>query len=158
MPPPYYLVSTRNHGNGGQWFGFLCGSVIFAVILSIGAAVVAGIAIGIGTSYRGQFVYTQNDVIKTSPHNLVLGAAGAPLSMTLPNDLTQYRGRTYRLYSATAQPHSVTIEVGALSTAWDGAGGNRVATLGGAVGDGLTFYVLDSDKIVVEHAQNVVFS
>ena len=83
-----------------------------------------------------------------------LASAGAPILIVIPSDAGAHRGRTYHLYSTTTQPHVVQIEAG--GALFNGA--TTTATLGGAIGDGLSFVVLAHQLIEVTNERNVFFS
>ena len=76
--------------------------------------------------------------------------------MTLPNDLGHLVGIRFRVWSRTAQPHTIRIAAGGLNPTFDGT--NKLATFGGAIGDGFVFEVIDRNRIVVEPVRNVVFT
>ena len=136
--------------------GCVCATAIVAIIV---AAAALGVAIPALTSF-GKFtsprVHLASAELPPSPFVQFLAATGAPLAMTLPNDLTPYLGKTYRIFSASAQPHTVTISAGTLATTWDGV--NTIATFGGAKGDGFEFTVIAKDLVTVLPPKNVGFS
>ena len=135
--------------------GCLTGTVVFLFVVVAGLAVLSGIALGQALYTSSTAVLTSAGTLPSSPYALRLDGT-TPVAALLPNDLHNYVGRTFYLYSLSAQAHTVTISAGTLTTTWDGS--NTVATFGGAIGDGLAFHVLDRDKIVVVSNTNVVFS
>ena len=74
--------------------------------------------------------------------------------MTLVNDLSPFLNKEYAIYSRTAFAHTITIAAGA--STWNGA--DKIATFGGAIGDGFKFRVLDTNLIAVTSNTNVAFS
>lgn len=140
---------------GMWWQGWAIGTMMFMFLLAVTALGLAiwGIAIANYGLYATNHVASGPILNRPFTHSL---AGAAPLAMTLPNDLSNYIGREFKIYATTAQAHTVTIQPGALTTTWDGA--NTIATFGGAVGDGLTFVVTAIDKIAVISTTNIVFS
>lgn len=135
---------------------FLCSIVILAVIASVASVVVAGVALQRVNYNLMPNAYDEAQALVASDLSVQITANEA-ISITVPNDLLDHVGRTYTVYSTTAFAHTLEIStVGPLTTSWDGV--NKKATLGGAVGDGLTFVVIDRDKIVVTSNTNVAFS
>ena len=134
---------------------FLVGTVIFslcAAILSLGIAVYTSNRVSYSTDAKE---YTDDAIISTTPFSGHI-VATTPITLSLPNDLLNYVGKTFTIYTRTAQPHVISIEVGTLDTTWDGT--NKVATFGGAKGDGIVFHVLDRNRISVISNTNVNFS
>lgn len=78
---------------------------------------------------------------------------GAVAAMTLPGDLSSYLNDEICVISKTAFAHTITMGAGAT---WDGA--NQIATLGGAVNDGLCFIVTSATSVFVTVNNNVAFS
>ena len=126
---------------------------ILAALAALGLGIYVFVGLGYVTSAES---LSASGPIRPTPYAFHLDASAAAIAMTLPNDLSAHVGRTYAIYSRTAQPHTVTIDAGTLATTWDGA--NTVATFGGAKGDGLTFRVLAKDLITVVSTKNVAFS
>jgi hypothetical protein len=136
--------------------GFICATSIVSFALS-GAALGLAIHVLISLQYFETATSFQiSGQIQPSPYAANLDSTGAPLAMTIPNDLSAYIDKDYKIFSRTAQPHIVTISAGSLMTTWDGV--NTVATFGGAVGDGFVFRVIDKNHIVILFVNNVAFS
>lgn len=133
----------------------LCAAVILAVVLSCAGLGLAGVGFAYSMYGITQKEFIANAVVENNPLNIAVAGAGA-LTLSLPNNLATYRGRVYTIYATTAHAHKVQITAGTLTTTWDGV--NTVATFGGAIGDGLTFVVIDVDQIAVISSTNVVFS
>ena len=156
-----YVIKNGN-GNGLKTKTACCssgdcvvGTLVFVFVIAIAAVVLSGIALNYalyGTRFQR---YTTSGTILNSPFAVYLDNT-SPLAMTLPNDLSNYVGRTFTVISQSAQPHTVTLSSGTLTPTWDGV--NNIATFGGAIGDGLTFHVFDRDKIAVTSNTNIVFS
>lgn len=136
--------------------GCVCATSIIAICLAIAGTVIAIFAyVDVGYLTNAESL-TTSQPIRPTPYAFHLDSSAAPLAMSLPNDLSAYVGRVYAIYSRTDQPHTVTIDSGTLATTWDGV--NKVATFGGAKGDGLTFRVLAKDLVVVLQTKNIAFS
>lgn len=101
--------------------------------------------------------YLTNGVLGTNDYTVHLDSTAAALAITLPNDLSKYNmGKIYMIHSNTAQPHTVTIDPGTLTTTFDGV--NTAATFGGGVGDGFAFKVISKTRAVVMSPINIVFN
>lgn len=150
------VATTRTSACGGCSSGdCIVGSLIFVSVLVIGAAVLAAVALNYSLYSMRFRRYTASGAIDNNPFAIYLDAI-TPLAMTLPNDLSNYVGRTFTVVSQSAQAHTITLTAGTLTSTWDGT--NTIATFGGAIGDSLTFHVFDRDKITVISNTNVVFS
>lgn len=128
-----------------------------AVILAV---IVAGIAIGFGIaaySYYGYFnspsLISYGGPLPVTPYVFYITASGSPAALTLPNNLANYVGNVYRIWSLTNQPHTITIQ--GMGSTFNGAA--TVATFGGAIGDGFVFEVISANFIRVIQAVNVIF-
>jgi hypothetical protein len=133
------------------------GALMAASILAICAGVVAAVLGGLAWTQLGYYnspglVYGSG-ILPVNPFVFYIAAAGTPVAMTLPNDLTPYIGNIYRVWSKTAQAHTLTIS--GLGSTFDGVA--TQATFGGAIGDGLIFEVIAANRIVVISSVNVVF-
>jgi len=127
---------------------------IIISLVAIGLAIATFVGLSNVTAAQS---YVTSGPIRPSPYTIFLDSTAAPIAMTLPNDLSSYNvGEEYTVLSRSAQPHTITIEAGALGTTWDGV--NKVATFGGAKGDGLIFHVLAKDLVQVTFVNNVAFS
>ena len=133
----------------------MAGTLIFLFVVVLGLGVLVGITLNTALYSTQITVYTNDGQIENNPLSFALDSTTA-LARSLPNDLQSYVGRVFKVYSRSAQAHTVTLTAGTLTTTWDGT--NTVATFGGAIGDGLTFLVLARDKIVILSNTNVVFS
>lgn len=134
----------------------VCGTLGIAIVITIVAIIIASSALCIALYSVNNKVYKVDSVISNSPFSVQLSSTSA-LAMTLPNNLKDYVGRTFHVYSVTAVPHTITISsIGSLTTSWDGV--NTIATFGGAIGDGITFHIIDIDKISIISNTNVVLS
>ena len=126
----------------------------FALVISIAFAVLAGFAYGEAYRYSSPFALYVNQQMPSSPYIFHIGGSALPVALTLPNDLTPYIGRIYRIWSISPQVHTLTIQ--GAGTTFDGV--NTVATWGGAIGDGLMFEILQANRIVLISVNNVNFS
>jgi len=99
--------------------------------------------------------HTASGAIRTDYDvQLLAPSPAAVLAMTLSDaDIAAMSGREFAIYSETANAHTITLSG---SATWDGT--NQIATLGGAIGDGLSFRVLPSGALTVTSTTNVVFS
>lgn len=148
-----FTVETA-HSNGG--YGCITGTVVFLFVVVAGLAVLSGIALDRALYTSSDVtIATSNSILPSSPYAIRIDGT-APVATVLPNDLQAYVGRTFYVYSLSAQAHTITITAGTLTSTWDGT--NTVATFGGAIGDGMTFHVLSRDRIVIVSNTNVVFS
>lgn len=166
-PPPVYrdpesgrtfsvqprMPSRRRHESDCS--GCITGTVIFLFVVVIGVAILSGLAFNNSIASSTSVLLSQSGAIANRPHSVAIDGT-SPVAATLPNDLLNYVGRTFYMYSVSAQPHTITILAGTLATTWDGT--NTIATLGGAIGDGVTFHVLARDKIVIISNTNAIFS
>jgi hypothetical protein len=132
---------------------------ILFVILAVGGATVALITAVVASNNASYSLssqsYTSSGELNTTPYLHLLSSAGV-LAMTLPGDLTPYLGKCYNVRSTTAVAHTITIQVGGFSATWDGT--STIATLGGAIGDGLAYCVIANNRISVVASTNVAFS
>jgi len=153
-----YRVDTLARQRNGGWnmSGCVCATTIVAAIIAIVAIIMGTLAF----VRMSNIIYAQSYVvsgpIRPSPYTIHLDATAAPQAMTLPDDLSDWVGREYAILSGSDQPHTVTIEAGSLGTTWDGV--NKVATFGGAKGDGIMFHVIAKDLITVTFTKNIVLS
>ncbi len=126
----------------------------FALVIAIAFAVLAGLAYGDVRNYSNPIALYVNQQMPASPFVFHVGGSALPVALTLPNDLTPYIGKIYRLWSVSPQVHTLTIQ--GTGTTFDGV--NKVATWGGAIGDGVMFEVLQANRIVLISVNNVNFS
>jgi len=136
------------------WRGAVIAAAILAVLISIVGATLGGLAYTNVGRFTGEHLIHSSGPLPESPYPLYLNQAALPLNLELPIDLSNRVGNVYRVWSLTAQPHTLTIA--ASGATWDGA--NRVATFGGAIGDGLVFEVTAANRIVVWTVNNVIFT
>ncbi len=162
-PPEWaraWILDIRNVKASFNCINAAVATGVIAAVIAVAAIIVGGIALGHYDSLTGVKAYVGSGRMLSSPFSASLDAAGAPLTLTLTNALITgggyARGVDYAIYSTTAQPHVVSIDLGALGTTWDGT--NRIATLGGAPGDGFTFRVLGDSLISLGSVNNVAFS
>jgi hypothetical protein len=136
------------------WIGIIIGLAVTCVAVSI-AAIVLGYEGYTGVSQFNQptYVYTSQPFPST-PYVFYIESSGAAVTLTLPNDLTEYIGNTYRIYSNTAQMHVVQLTTPGAT--FDGA--TTIATFGGNIRDGFEFEVTGTTIANVKFIKNVVFS
>lgn len=130
--------------------------VVLTLLLSIIATVIAVLGWQTADTYHSPTVHLINNVIPTTPGPHYLAATAIPLAMTLPNDLSGREGHVYRIWSRSAQPHTVQIASGGQNPKFDG--GTTLATFGGAIGDGFIMEIIDKNRVVVGPVTNVVFT
>lgn len=130
--------------------------IVSTFIISIIAIWLASDARSVSTESRSPMEHLLSREIPPSPLVHYLDSTAGPLTMTLPNDLSAYVGKVYRIRSRSAQPHVVRISTGGDNPTWDGT--NTLATFGGAIGDGMVFEVVSKDRIVLDPVTNVAFS
>ena len=137
------------------WRSAIFAAALVGVIAGVVGSAVGGLALN---GYNNQIQPLQlyvSGVLPTTPFPIYLNSAGGPMSMTMPADLSPYIGTIYRVWSKTAQPHTIVITAG-MGATWDGSA--TVATFGGAIGDGIVFEVISSNRVAVISVNNVVFS
>ena len=107
--------------------------------------------------------YTQ-DVPRLPAEPLSYVAVGGvtPLTFTLPNDLSDYVGRTYNWDCSTPASagveHKIRIETGPLPTYWIPALAYRTAACNATAG-GMTWHVVSKQLVrIVSTSEGVVFS
>lgn len=144
----------RKEVQGWIWHGATLAAAILAVLISVAAIVLGALAYNNVSRFTGEVLIHSSGTLPDSPFPIYLNQAAAPLAMLLPIDLGNRVGNVYRVWSRTAQSHTVTLAAG--GPTWDGT--NRVATFGGAIGDGLVFEVIDTTRVVVWTSINVAFS
>ncbi len=129
------------------------------IALSVFGLLIAGIALLLaGLQYTEVYNYStpkyvlSSQVMANSPYVFYLGGSVIPVQLTIPSDLSSYIGKTYQIWSTTAQPHTV------VSTFASFDGSATTATFGGSIGDGFVFSVIAPNRMVITSATNVVFS
>jgi hypothetical protein len=127
---------------------------ILCVAATIAAIVVAALAYTNYQNFSAPASVMGSGPLPNAPYVYYIDSAGAAAALVLPNDLSGYVGNIYRVWSRTAQPHTVTLY--GMGTTFDGT--TRVATFGGAIGDGLMFEVIAPNRAVVIASINVVFT
>lgn len=138
-----------------NWAGCVVVFSFIAIIGVIAAIILAVVANRAANAALGQKVYNTGDEMGSTPLTHLLTGAAIPL--TLPNDLTDYVGRTYHIQSDELQMHTVTIQPGPLPTTFDGT--NVIATFQGVtLGEGFTMSVVSKQVIRLGSASGVVFS
>jgi len=153
---PYRSENFEKRQHAKNCISAIVALSIIAVIAAIVAIYFGAIATNGVARLETAQSYLTSGVIRHAPYAAHLDSSAAPLGMTLPNDLSDYIGKQYAVYSTTAQPHTITIDGGVLTTTWDGV--NTIATFGGAVADGLTFRVIAKNRIAILPPTNVAFS
>lgn len=137
-----------------QWKfrGCTLATSVLAVLISI-AAIVVGVLAYVYLQYHiAPAIIRGSGPIPSSPYVFYVDAAGAPAAMILPNDLSEYVGKVYRIFSRTSQPH--TLQLSGTGNTFDGIG--STVQFGGAIGNGLVFEVIAPNFVVVHVAKNVV--
>ncbi len=137
--------STRN---------ILISIAVFALIIAIPFAVLAGLAYTGTNQFTSPLAIYVAQQMPVAPYIIHIGGSSIPVALTLPNDLTPYIGKIYRIWSVSPQIHTVSIQ--GTGTTYDGV--TTVATFGGAVGDGFVFEVLQANRIVLISTNGVTFT
>lgn len=127
---------------------------ILCVAAAIAAIVVAVLAYTNYQNFSAPASVLGSGPLPNAPYAFYIDSAGAAAALVLPNDLSGYVGNIYRVWSRTSQPHTLTLY--GMGTTFDGT--TRVATFGGAIGDGLVFEVIAPNRAVVIASVNVVFT
>lgn len=137
------------------WRGAVLAAAALAVIAGVLGCILGGIAFSTDSHFNHPHRIRVSGEIGSTPYVIHLDQATSPLAMTLPTELSSRVGNVYRIWSLTAQPHTITIG-GGTGTTWDGT--NTVATFGGSAGDGFVYEIISPNKIVIWSVTNVAFS
>ena len=128
------------------------------VALSVFAILISAVAVLLtGLQYTSVYYWTTVSYVQSSqpmtvsPFAFYIGGANIPLNLQIPNDLTNYVGKVYRVWAVDAG-HAHTVTSG---TATFDMVGSKVMTFGGAIGDGFMFEVISPNRIVIISATNV---
>jgi len=153
-------------GNGGggtyehdHWIncsGCACISLVGGIALIILALIIGAVALSSAGVHSQTLVYKQSGALHNSPMGQTLNGNGAPLAMTLPTDLSDFKDITYTITSSDAAAHTVTITAGTLTTTFDG--GNTIATFDGAQGSTMVYRIVAADRIHVVSTFGVTLS
>ena len=151
--------------NGKAWTNknfaqCMIGTTMFFILIVIALGVFTGIMYANGNYSLKSQHYTTSGVIANTPHGHTLDGSGAPMSMTLPADLSDYADKAPNsICSTTAQPHTVTIDEDTYNQAYwyTGAMQGRTLTFTG-VGDCVLYRVIDSKHITILSVVNVALS
>jgi hypothetical protein len=130
--------------------------IAIAVFSLLVSAAAVGVAVFAYNRYSTVKNLSVSQTIPPSSSGVYIESASTPIALTLPNDMSEYIGRVYHIWSLTAQPHTVTISTGLAVSKFTGMTGT--ATLGGAIGDGFVFEVISANHAVILSSTNVVFS
>ena len=144
MPKPSGEGSLRN---------ILIAIAALSLIVSVVAVVVAVLAY---QKYLVPITLSVSQAVPSGNNAVYIDSAVNPIGLTLANDMRPYVGKVYRIWSLTAQAHTVSITTGQSVSTF--TGGTRIATFGGAIGDGFVFEVISANHAVVISSTNVVFS
>lgn len=118
------------------WFNPL----VAGVIVTFG---VLAFVFGIWAFYTAQFTtsfsqYSASVQLSPQPSShLIVG--DSIITITLPNNLVEFVGKTYNIDCGTMFPHKIKLAAGSPQIKWDGV--NTLATCAGA-GSGFTFHVV----------------
>lgn len=126
---------------------------IIAVVVIYGCGLAFALAYAISSfnnsqSAVSQQTYYQDTTLAVAPNQHALRGS-TPMTITLPNDLTSYIGRSIRIDCVNSGGHTIRIASGALATRWK-APALRVATCTSA-GDGITFVVTSAYTLRIEN-------
>lgn len=135
---------------------FNCALIVLSV-LAAGAALGVGVyAYYAATNANSAATIKAGGVLPSSPYSVYLDSPSIPLAMILPNTLEGRVGKVYRVWSSSAQAHTIQIDAGNQDPTFDGT--STLATFGGAIGDGFVYEVIAPNRIVLISVNNVVFS
>ncbi len=137
----------------GSLRNILIAIAALALIVSVVAVVIAVLAY---QKYLTPVTLSVSQAVPSGVNAVYIDSAASPIGLTLANDMRPYVGKVYRVWSLTAQAHTVSITTGQSVSTF--TGGTRVATFGGAIGDGFVFEVISANHAVVISSTNVVFS
>lgn len=151
-------ITKESYASWRRWNKLMVAIIILFMSLSGAALAVAIMSHNTAWHSESARPYVASGALDGSgPLAHYLDGTAAPLAMTLENDLSARVGKVYRIWSRTAQAHTVRISSGALISTWDSAG-STLATFGGAIGDGFVFEVISRNQCVLISVNNVVFS
>lgn len=137
------------------WFksliGFLLALILVFAVVAFGFSIYNYIGVG---NFMTQGIYTQTQFFSPDHLNNVIQGT-VPLTLSLPNDLSPYVGRTYHVDCLSAS-HQLQILIGSLPTTWNGAQKTITCT---SAGDGFSFVVTTRSSVrVFEKTVGMVFS
>lgn len=137
--------------------GLVIALSIVCVCISIAAIVCGVLGWRAGSFMSSSTTHLSSGPLPLSPSAHYLASTDGPLAMTIENDLSgRGAGTIYRIYSTTAQPHTVVILAGVENTNFKG--NLKTATFGGAIGDGFTFEVTSKNTMAIGPVTNVQFT
>ena len=139
-----------------QWKyrGFTLATSLLAAIFGIAAIVLGALAYSYLQYHIDPAIIRGPGPITSSPYVFYIDASGFPAELILPNDLSDYVGKVYRVWSRTSEAH--TIRIAGFGVTFNGVG--STLTFGGAVGDGVVFEVISPAFVVIHNSRNVVIS
>lgn len=141
------------------WFNLGVALMVIGGICGVVAIAVAGAFAARAGDATTQQKYAVSHQMFARPLNHVL-TGSAPVTLTLPNDLTAYIGSEYTIDCETGAAHEVVITAGGMPTFWEASGMLRTATCtGGTSGrSGFSFRVVSPSHIRITEQSNMAFS
>lgn len=153
----------HHYDDDHSWKPIYCGgcgcvTIVILTLAFIASCIILSVVSTEAHKHSSSYVYKQSEELRNSPFAHHLDGSGAPLAMTLPNDLTvtKFLDSTFSVTAQDAAAHTLTITLGALPTTFDG--GFTIATFDGNVGSTITFKVVAKDRIHIISAFGVALS
>ena len=135
---------------------FNCALIVLCVAAAVAAVVIGVLGYNAASAANSAATIKAAGVLPASPYSVYLDSPSLPLAMILPNTLGDRVGKVYRVWSSSAQPHTIQINAGNEDPTFDGT--STLATFGGAIGDGFVYEVIAPNRIALIAVNNVVFS
>lgn len=149
-------MKKNKDGTSSYWTGLFIALGVIVACMSIAGIVVGAVAYNYSTASFTQKEYLVDDNLAVNPdQHVLLGAT--PLTVSLPNDLTLFKGHRISVDCVNAGGHTIRIAAGPLATRWQ-LPNLRLATCT-QPGDGITFRVTSAYTIRIESATaGMIFS
>jgi hypothetical protein len=138
---------------------YKCGAIIgLAAFAFICSAIALGVSIYFASNVNNhtspKYIYSDMNM-PSSPYAFYLGKdSTVTVDLTISaNDISNYIGKVYRVWSLSNKPHTITCGSG---ITFDGV--NSKATFGTDIGDGIVFEVISTTRIAVISVSGVTLS
>ena len=144
----------------GSWWRSFCQAVIITCgALGLAAIIMSAFALSRSGAPTHQKAYFVSHPMDASILNHALSGP-APVTLSLPNDLTPLIGKLYTIDCETPHAHQVVIASGSLPSSWSASSVTRTATCtgGATLRSGFSFRVVSKSHIRVFADANMVFS
>jgi hypothetical protein len=144
----------------GTWLRSICQAIIIGcAALGLAAIILSCMALSHSNASIYQKAYFVSHAMDPSILNHALSGP-APVTLSLPNDLTTFVGKLYTIDCETSHAHQVILEAGALPTHWSASSTFRTATCTGGASQrsGFSFRVVSKPHIRIFGDSGMVFS